>query len=152
MDNAQTRDACLVDSFKSTYPKFKVGIDGVLHQNGYIHTLEGIGHFLNGKGIGSRAGSDPQQVDSGIEASLNVLTGGYFSAHLHAQFLLHALQPRKGGLSVTLKASGFGAGLPHAGTENLDAFLGQLRGSGHHLLFGFCRTGSGNDNGTVLIF
>ena len=148
MDSTKTLDAGAVDALQSTHPELDVGIDGVLHEDGNVHTLERIGYGLNGKGIGRRAGTDPQDVDAVLETKLNVLRRSHFRSDEHACLLLDALHPRQRLLAVALEASGLRAGLPDAGTKHVASFGGKLQGRLHHLLFGFGRTGTADDNGT----
>ena len=66
-----------------------------------------------------------------------MLGRSHFGGREHTQLLLHALHPGQSLLTVTLEATGFGAGLPDACAEYLDAVAAQLLGRGHNLFFTF---------------
>ena len=149
MNDAEARDAGLVDAFKAANPELEVGVDGIFHEHRHVVTCQGIGYFLHGKGVGCRACANPEHVDASLERSLNVALGGYLGGYLHAEFLLHAVEPRQAFLADALEASGLGAGLPDAGAEYLDALACQLGGGVHHLFFGLGRAGTGNHGGTL---
>ena len=144
VNHAQTGNAGLVDALQSANPQLQVRVHGVLYQHGHVVSLQRVGDFLHRKGVGHRACANPDQVDTRIQRSLNVGTCGHFGTHLHAEFLLHAVQPGQALFADALEAAGLGARLPDAGAEQLDALAGQLCGGTHHLFFGFGRTGSGN--------
>ena len=147
MDDAQSGDAGLVDALEASYPQLEVGIDWVLHQYGHVAALQGVGDFLHGEGVGHGAGTDPEEVDTGIQGGLDVGVGSYFGAYLHAEFLLHTVEPGQTFFADAFEAAGFRAGLPDAGAEELDALAGELRGGVHHLFFGLGGAGAGNDDG-----
>lgn len=123
MNDTKTSDAGLIDTLQTSNPKFEVGIDGVLYQYGNVYTLQRVGYFLHGKGVGHGARTYPKQVDTSFETSLNMGMSGHLGAHLHASFLLHLLQPCQTRFAHALEASGLGAGFPYTGTEKLYALL-----------------------------
>ena len=125
MDGSQPFDACAVDALHGTYPQLQVGVDGVLHQHGDIHSLQGIGHLLYGKGVGRGAGTYPQNVYSSLQAFVHMLGGSHFGGHVHAGLLLDLLQPGESLYTDTFEAAWFGARLPDAGAEYLQSFLCQ---------------------------
>ena len=80
-----------------------------------------------------------------------MLGSGHLGGNKHSALFLHAFQPGQGRLAVALETAGLGAGLPHAGTENLYAFLGQCYGGVHYLFFAFGAAWAGNHEGAVLV-
>ena len=96
-------------------------------------------------------GTDPQHVHPALQRGFHMLRCG----HLHHCQQTGALpgfgQPRQGGLARALKATGPGAGLPHARAEHLhlwsmfhDPFSG-----GQHLLTAFSTARACNDQGSI---
>ena len=151
MDGSQPLDTRLIDALQGSYPQLQVGVHGVFHKDGNVHSLERVGQVLHGKGVGRRACAHPEDVDAILQAELHVLGLGHFGGREHAGFFLHLLHPRQGGLAVALESSRLGAGLPHAGTEHVAAFLFQLAGGGHHLLLGLGTAGTCNDDGAFVV-
>ena len=76
---------------------------------------------------------------------------GHFGTNLHAQFLLHTLQPCKALFANAFETARFGSRFPNAGAEKFYAFTCQLGGSGHYLFFGFGRAGAGYDDRTFFV-
>ena len=76
---------------------------------------------------------------------------GYFGANLHAEFLLHTVEPWQTGLAHAFETSGLCTGLPDAGAEEFNAFLLQLGSRCHYLLFGFGRARTGDYHGAFVV-
>ena len=145
VDNGQARDACAIEAFEAANPQFEVGIDGVLHQHGHILALERIGQFLHGEGVGHGAGTNPQDVHAGFQRCLNVFRRGHFGGRKHAEFVLDTLEPRQASGTYAFETAGLGARFPNAGAQDAHTFGCQLGSGVHDLFFGFCRTGTGDN-------
>src|SRR5690606_4572899 len=68
-------------SFYSTKPQRKIRIDRVFNKNRNIDSLQSLRNFLNGKGIGCRPGSYPENIYSMLKTLLDVRCIGYFGSH-----------------------------------------------------------------------
>ena len=73
-----------------------------------------------------------------------MLRRGYLSGYEHGCLFFHSLHPGQGFLAVAFKAAGLGAWFPHAASEHVAAFAGELLGGSYHLLLGLGGAGSCN--------
>ena len=137
--------ARLVDALQSPDPQLQVRVYGILHQHGHFYASHAVRQSLHGKRVGGGTGTYPEDVDPVLHGQLHVLGRGHLGGGQHARLPLHFLHPGQGLLSIALKASGLGAGLPYASAENVASGRGQLPGGGHHLLFCLGGAGSGDD-------
>ena len=151
MDGPQALDACLVESLHGSYPQLKVGVDGVLDEDGHIDSSQRIGQGLHGKGVGRGARPYPQDVHAVLQCQLDVLWRGHFGRDEHVGFFLYLLHPWQGFLAVALEATGLGTGFPYAGPEVMASFHGQLACRVHHLFLSLGTAGACNDEGTFVV-
>ena len=145
MDNSQARDACAVEALYATNPKFKVGIDGVLHKHRHIYAFQGICQGLHREGIGHGTRTYPKDIHLCRERSLDVLRRSHFGRHKHTRFLLDTREPGQADFAHALKAAGLGAGFPNACAKNAHALACQLARRVHYLFFGFGGARAGYD-------
>ena len=151
MDGSHALDAGLVDALEGTNPQLDVRVHGVLHEDGHVDTLQGVGQRLHGEGISRRTGTHPEDVDVVLQRQFYVLGRGHLGRDEHLGLVLHLLQPHQGGFSVTFEAAGLRAGFPDAGTEVVAALHGQLSCGFHHLLLSLGRTGACNNEGAFVV-
>ena len=137
VDDAEFPDAGAVQALQGADPQVQVRIDGILHQDGDIRILEGVGDFLHEEGVGSRAGADPEQVDTVLEALVHMLLVRNLGAHKHPGLFLHLFQPFQTGRAHTFEAARVRAGFPDARPEHVDAPGRETAGRFQDLLFGF---------------
>ena len=94
MHSPQASDTRIADALQSTYPEIQIGVNRVLYQ--YCHlvmSLQGVGYILHSEGVGTRAGTNPQDIDTRFKRSTDMINGSHFGSHHHTQFTLDGLQP-----------------------------------------------------------
>ena len=151
MDGSQTFQACIIDAFQCTDPKFEVRIYRVLHEHRDVHALQCIGYLLHGKRVGGSACTDPKYVDTCFQTFVHVLGISHFGSDIHACLFLDFLQPCQTVNTYTFETSRFGTRFPDSGTEYLHSLFGQLFGGVHYLFFCFGAARSCNDQRTFLL-
>ena len=147
VDGCHAFHACIVEPFHASNPEFEVGVDGVLHEDGDVHSREGVGNLLHGEGICTGACANPQHVHAGVQCRLDVLGGGDFGGDVHARLLFYALQPGESRFADAFEASGLGARFPDSCAEDAYAAVCQFGGSLHDLFFSFGAARAGYDDG-----
>ena len=144
MDDAQLADAGTVQALQRTNPQVDIGIHRILHQDGNVRSLQGIGEFLHQEGIGGGTRPDPQIIQPIFQALIDVLGAGHFGTHLHTQLFLDAFHPAQAFCAHSFKGTRMGTRFPDTGPEDMDALAGEPRGRCHHLFFGFGAARAGN--------
>ncbi len=151
VDSCQALHTSLVQTLHRTNPQLQVGVDGILHEDGDIHTLQRVGKCLHGKRIGRGTRTHPQDINAILQAELHMLRCSHLGSHQHLRLLLHLLQPNEGWFTMSLEATGFRTGLPYPGTEVMTSVHCQLLGGSHHLLLTLSTAGSCNDEGAFIV-
>ena len=148
VDDAQAADAGVVDALHGPDPQFEVGADGVLDQYGDVAPAQRVGDFLHGKGVGRRAGPDPEQIDAPGQCRGDVLVRGHLRGGVHARFPLHAAQPGQTFRPDPLEPARKGAGLPEPGAVDAHPLGRKLPGRAEYLLLGLGAARPRNDKGS----
>ena len=151
MDGSEPLHTSLVESLHCPYPQLDVGVDGILHEDGNVNTLQGVGKCLHCKGVGCGAGANPKDVDAIFETQLHMLGRCHFSGHKHAGLFFHLFQPRERLLSVSFEPTGLGARLPHTGAEVVASLFAELPCCCHDLLFGLSTAWACYDEGALVV-
>lgn len=138
-------DARTAQSLQSPHPQIKVGINGILDEDGDIAASKGISNVLYGKRVGSGAGTEPHGVKAGIEYRMDMAGAAHLHNDLHTQLTLHTQQPGYSFLTHAFKATGTRTRLPNASAEHTDTLNSQRCSRGHDLGFGLRTARAGDE-------
>ena len=146
MHGTQAGNTCIADALQGTEPQVKVGINGILDQDGHlVVSLQLVGDALDGKGVGRRAGSNPQDVNACIQGRTDMLDRSHLGRKRHSRFLPDLLQPFQADVPHAFKSAGHGARFPDACPENFHAYGRQGTRRVERLLLALGTTRSGNN-------
>ena len=151
MDDAELLDSRAVKTLERAYPELKIGVDGILDEDGHIRPAERVGDLLDSERVGRGARADPYHVDSVFNGLVDVLRRGHLDGGVHTRLALDPLQPRQTDRTYALERAWASARLPDACTENLDAAGGELTRSVHNLFLGLGAAGTGDDEGSFAV-
>ena len=149
MYGSESLDTRIIQTLKSSNPKFKVWIHRILYQHRHIVSFQRICNFLHGKGICGRTSAYPENIDAIFKRSLNMMCICHFRSRQQSTFFTNAAQPRQSGFTDAFKTAWLGTRFPNSSTHNPDTVRGQLQRCSHHLLLRFSRTGTSNNKGTT---
>lgn len=84
MNRADLGHACFLNALDGANPQVKVGIHGIFYQNRHIHAAQGVGDFLHGKRIDSRAGAYPEHIHPVFQGFIDLISIGDFDGGAQA--------------------------------------------------------------------
>src|SRR5690606_21298577 len=132
-------------------PKFEIRVNRILHHNRNVYAFECVSYFLYGEWVYSRTRTDPQNINAGLEACVNVSSIGYFSCDGQTRFYFGLSKPTQSFNTCPFVLPGTRSRLPDSGTQSVYfSRCSQLFGCHDRLFFRFRTARTTNDNGLVL--
>ena len=134
VDDSKFLDAGSVQTLKGTDPQIKVRVHRVLHKHRDVCILKSICNFLHKERIGRSSRTQPDKVNTILQALEHVLLTCHLSRDLQSVFLLCLLHPLQALSTYALKRARMCPRFPYSRSIDVDSNFPEMFCGLHNLL------------------